>query len=116
MDSLLNSLKSALNNKDVPDEFKTLLNNIANNNSNSATTNAESKKNTIDFSNVDINTIIKIQEIMKKINSSEPDSRSTLLRSLKPFLKKSRQDKVEQYIQLLNMEQIFKMFNNNDNK
>ena len=52
-----------------------------------------------------------MQQIMKSINSEQSSSRVNLLRSLKPYLNPNRQDKVEQYIQLFNMEKVFEMMN-----
>ena len=46
------------------------------------------------------------------MNSEQNSSRANLLRSLKPYLNHSRQEKVDQYIQLLNMEKVFEMLNN----
>lgn len=66
-----------------------------------------------DFPNIDINTILKMQQIMKSMNSEQSNSRTNLLRSLKPYLKPSRQEKVDQYIQLFNMEKVIELLNNN---
>lgn len=63
------------------------------------------------FSNIDMNTILKIKQIMEKMNSKKNDPRSNLLLSLKPYLKPSRKQKLDQYIQLLNMGSIMENFN-----
>ena len=55
------------------------------------------------FSNIDMNTILKMKQIMEKMNSKKNDPRANLLLSLKPYLKPSRKQKVDQYIQLFNM-------------
>ena len=68
--------------------------------------NGESNNNP--FGNIDINTIMKFKSIMDKMNSSKDNPRSNLLRSLKPYLKPSRKEKLEQYIGLLNMEEVVK--------
>lgn len=65
------------------------------------------------FSNIDMNTILKIKQIMEKMNSKKNDPRSNLLLSLKPYLKPSRKQKVDQYIQLFNMGSIMENFNSN---
>lgn len=65
------------------------------------------------FSNIDMNTILKIKQIMEKMNSKKNDPRSNLLLSLKPYLKPSRKQKVDQYIQLFNMSSIMENFNSN---
>lgn len=63
------------------------------------------------FNNIDINTILKIKQVMENMNKNKNDPRSNLLLSLKPYLKPSRKQKVDQYIQLLNMGAIMENFN-----
>lgn len=68
-------------------------------------------ENTNPFSNIDMNTILRIKQVMEKMNSSKSDPRSNLLISLKPYLKPSRKQKIDQYIQLFNMGSIMENFN-----
>lgn len=63
--------------------------------------------------NIDINMLLKMKSIMDKMNSSKNDPRSNLLLSLKPYLKDSRKNKVEQYVQFLNMSKVIEAFNQN---
>lgn len=63
------------------------------------------------FSNIDMGTIMKMKNIMDKVNTKKDDSRSTLLRSLKPYMRESRKEKIDQYIQLFGMTQLFDGFN-----
>lgn len=70
-----------------------------------------SSKDSNNNSNIDINTILKMKNIMEKMNSKN-NPRSNLLLSLKPYLKESRRSKVDQYIQLLNMGNIMEAFGN----
>lgn len=63
------------------------------------------------FGNIDMNTILKIKQVMEKMNTNKNNPRSNLLLSLKPYLKSSRKQKVDQYIQLLNMGSIIENFN-----
>jgi len=49
----------------------------------------------------DPSTLLKIQKIMSKMQSNTPQK--DLLMSLKPFLRQSRQDKMENYITILNI-------------
>lgn len=66
--------------------------------------------------NIDFETLLKIKTMMDKMNNHQDNSRSNLLLSLKPYLKDSRKDKVDQYIKLLNMGDMLELFmNNNDN-
>lgn len=63
------------------------------------------------FGNIDMNTILKIKQVMEKMNQKKNDPRSNLLLSLKPYLKPSRKQKVDQYIQLFNMGNMMENFN-----
>ena len=66
-----------------------------------------------DFSNIDMNTVMKIKSVMDKMNTKD-DPRTNLLRSLKPYLREERKDKVDQYANLMNVAQIAKLFNNSN--
>ena len=60
-----------------------------------------------------------MQKIMNSINNDKQnDSRTNLLMSLKPYLKDSRKNKVDKYIQLMKMGKIFEIINplGGDNK
>lgn len=59
--------------------------------------------------NIDFETILKFKTLFDKMNSND-DPRSKLLLALKPYLKKSRKEKVEQYIQLFNVSKIIDVF------
>lgn len=63
------------------------------------------------FSNIDMNTILKMKQIMEQMKQKKNDPRSNLLLSLKPYLKPSRKQKVDQYIQLFNMGSIIENLN-----
>lgn len=62
-----------------------------------------------DKSNFDIGTILKMKSAMEKINQKD-DPRSNLLKSLKPYLKESRKEKVDQYITLFSMGKVMELF------
>ena len=67
--------------------------------------------------NLDMNTIMKMKSIMENMNNKN-DPRANLLYSLKPYLRDSKKDKLDQYVNLLNVSKIaeFMNQNNNDNK
>ena len=88
-----------------PDMINNLLGMINNTN----TTEEEPIKEQSSSGNIDIENILKMKTIIEKMNAKE-DPRSNLLLSLKPYLKESRQGKVDQYIQLLNMSKILEVF------
>lgn len=74
--------------------------------------NSGSKKNNDSSSfNIDINTMLKMKSIIDAMNSQKDDPRANLLKSLKPYLKESRKEKVDQYIKIFSMEKVFEQFN-----
>ncbi len=87
-----------------------LKNNNENNNSNKDNNNAFKDEDSSNFTNnVDFETIMKIKSIMENLNyKDDPDS--NLLYSLKPYLRKSRQEKLDQYVNILKISRISKMF------
>ena len=62
-----------------------------------------------DFSQIDMNTILKMKSVMDKMNNSN-DPRSNLLNSLKPYLREGRKEKLDQYANLLNIAKIADVF------
>ena len=109
MSDMMKNLSSMLGGKEIPNNVKDMLNSVINNSSKS-TSNADSSANANnnDFSNIDINTILKMQQIMKSINSEQSSSRVNLLRSLKPYLNPNRQDKVEHIFSYLTWKKFLK--------
>ena len=74
--------------------------------------NSDSKKNNDSSSfNIDINTMLKMKSIIDAMNNQKDDQRANLLKSLKPYLKESRKEKVDQYIKIFSMEKVFEQFN-----
>lgn len=74
--------------------------------------NSKSNSNSnFDFSNIDMNTILKMKSIMEKMNNSN-DSRSNLLQSLKPYLRETKQEKLDQYANLLKVANIAELMKN----
>ena len=59
--------------------------------------------------NIDMDTMLKMKSIIDNMNKGQNDSRANLLRSLKPYLKPSRKEKVDQYIKLFSMGKAFEM-------
>lgn len=145
MSEMINNFSKMMNNQQMPDNIRNILNSMGNSSGtdNKTTSNPENKsyengksrgnssasknsntehndnvnENNI-FGNMDINTLLKMQKIMSSMNDKQNDSRSNLLLSLKPYLKESRRNKVDQYIQLMKMEKIFEIMNplGGDNK
>lgn len=71
-------------------------------------------ENSSPFNGIDFDTMMKMQKIISSMNSSSNSSGANLLRSLKPYLKPSRQAKVDECIQLLSLEKAFSLMNNSN--
>lgn len=87
-------------------------NNSSNTSNNTASNNTNNSN--FDFSQIDMNTILKMKSVMEKLNTSN-DPRSNLLYSLKPYLREEKKGKLDQYANLLNVAKIAEIFNNNNN-
>lgn len=85
-----------------------------NNSSKSSTTNSNSKsQNNL---NIDMNTILKMKSLMENMNNNN-NPRANLLYSLKPYLRDSKKNKVDQYVNMLNITKLAEFMNKpNDDK
>lgn len=86
----------------------------SNTNTNTNTNTNNSANNGFDFSQIDMNTLLKMKSVMDKLNTSN-DPRSNLLYSLKPYLREEKKEKVDQYANLLNVAKIADLFKDNNN-
>lgn len=102
-----------------PEMINNLMNILNNSSNNQFSNNTQNSNNNYSASqdSIDFDTIIKMKSIIDKINFKD-DPRSKLLQSLKPYLKESRRNKIDQYVQLMNMSKVMESFNlfNGDNK
>lgn len=110
MSEMLKNFSSMMDVKEIPDNIKEMLNSLSNNTNNS---NSETSTRSDSSSNpgIDMETMMKMQKIMSAMNSSSNNSGANLLRSLKPYLNPSRQAKVDEYIQLFNIEKVINLMN-----
>ncbi len=104
---------------DMIQNFSSMMNNSNQNSNNSGNnkninTDSNNNQNSFDFSNIDVNTLMKIKNIMEKMNNTN-DSRNNLLASLKPYLRDGKKEKLDQYANLMNFAKIAE-FLKNDNK
>ena len=118
-ENTINKLKDMMNKGELNDvisqippeiiqNFSSMMNNNNNNsqnNTNNSSNNTENSTNSFDFNNIDMNTIMKMKSFMEKMNNTN-DPRSNLLHSLKPYLRESRKEKLDQYVNLLNISKI----------
>lgn len=77
----------------------------------SSTSSAGSTQTDITPPQIDLEMLKKLKMILDHM-SSQDDPRTNLLLSLKPYLKESRKDKVEKYIQLFHMTEVLELLQN----
>lgn len=120
MSNLMNQINQMMQSNQIPDNIKDMVNQLKNtsdSSTNSQTSGNDSASNSSDdvsssqSSNFDfdIGTMMKMKQIIDSMNSNKSDPRANLLLSLKPYLKESRKEKVDQYIQIFKMGKIFEM-------
>lgn len=101
-------------NEYILNDLSDMLSNVSKSNK---TANQYSKNNTehnntsFDIPNIDMETMLRMKNIMNSINNSKNNPSSNLLYSLKPFLNKTRKEKIDQYVQFMNMTSILDAFN-----
>lgn len=87
-------------------------NNNSNSINNSSNSNSSSNSSGFDFNNIDPATIMKITSALGKMNDKN-DPRANLLYSLKPYLRDGKKDKLDQYVNLLNITKMADIFKDN---
>jgi len=112
-----NSIDTA-NNQDISsnsnetsfENLQAILSNMNFNSNNNESNN--SNENNSNF-NLDFETIMKMKKAMDIFNSSKNSPEANLLLSLKPYLNNNRKQKLDQYMQFLNISKVIEVFNNN---
>lgn len=103
---------------DLMNNLSSVLNSNSSDNSNNSHTSTSNDLNNQNNFNIDINTMLKMKSIIENLNNKN-DPRANLLYSLKPYLRDTKKDKLDQYVNLLNMTKvadIMKKENNIDKK
>lgn len=107
MNDLLKKAQDMINNNQVPDELKDLMNKASEENS---------SKDKLNFSNIDINTLNQVKNLMGNFQSpnnqnNESADMSKLLLALKPYLRDKKKGKIDEYINLVKMGKMANLFN-----
>lgn len=112
-EEMFKNLSNMLGDSNNSDNLKNIVSNFTSNNSNNSSSNSNENNNfdNFDFSNIDMATIMKIKNVMSKMNSKKDDPRSNLLLSLKPYLKPSKKEKLDQYMKFMNISSVIEVFN-----
>lgn len=114
LSDLINNVKNMVDSGNIPDNVKSIINNLNNSAEVTDISNSGSSyknKNSTNL-NLDMDTILKLKNVMDNINQTN-DPRANLLNSLKPYLRDSKRDKLDQYVNLLNISKIAEIMNNN---
>ena len=131
MSDIFQKMNDMLKNNQIPEDVKSMLNQFTSGSSNNSSSDASAKNDTsssnepegssretssadnnqAEIPNFDIGTMLKMKSIIDSMNKQQNDPRANLLRSLKPYLKNSRKEKVDQYIKLFSMGKVFEMIN-----
>ena len=139
MNDLINNVKNMVNSGNIPPEIQQMMNSMKSSDNNTSSNNssnidinkilsqvspeminnlssslnpnssANNNSNQNNF-NLDMNTILKMKSIMESMNNKN-DQRDNLLYSLKPYLRESKKDKVDQYVNMLNISKIADFMN-----
>ncbi len=119
-ENTINKIKNMVNNGEfsdvisqIPPEMMQNFSSMMKNNSKDDNSKGNSENN-FDFNNIDMATVMKMKSVMEKMNNKN-DPRSNLLYSLKPYLREQKQEKLDQYANLMNVAKIAELLKN-DNK
>lgn len=119
--NILNKFSDILKEKDIdlnnivggkstpPTNYDVCKNNCDNENFNNVDSCNQNQSNDFDF-NLDIETILKIKEILTSINKNSHTPRNNLLHSLKPYLQDDKKEKLEKYIKIANLLSVLDTF------
>ncbi len=124
MSNLMNQIEQMMKSNKIPENIKEIMGQFSNTTAKSNSQNSENGKTT-NISNSDINsdssqtsnpefdvaTFMKMKKVIDSINMNKDDPRANLLLSLKPYLKDSRKEKVDQYIQIFKIGKVFEILN-----
>lgn len=132
MSELFSKFSNMVNEGNIPDEMKNILSSLSGNSNGNQNGNQNASQagnqgfpkneqnsgtgsqaeNQNEAPSIDFETIMKMKTIMDKMKGSGNDPRANLLLSLKPYLKESRKEKIDQYIKLFSMSKVMEVFNN----
>ena len=110
LNNLISSIKDKMNESNNNNESSSttsstinlnLNNDYSNSSNDTEKENNNNNNNNNNSSSFDPELFIKIQKIMSAMNGNNP--KKNLLLSLKPFLRQTRQDKINEYINILNI-------------
>lgn len=99
----LKQLSSMLSEKDI--DLNQILENFQSSSSDESTSNSQ-----INFDQIDPEMLLKLQKLLSLLNKNKDSKDEVLLKALKPYMRDSRKDKIDQYIKLLHILNLFENF------
>jgi len=115
MSDVIQKMSDMIKNDEIPDNVKSMISQFAtgfnSDNSSHDDTRSETANTTDGGPEIDLNMMLKMKSIIDSMNKEQNDPRANLLRSLKPYLKPSRKDKVDTYIKIFSMGKMFEAIN-----
>lgn len=124
INDLFANVKKMIDSGNIPPEVQQIMNNIQTSSQDSKTEHSSNNIPNLDSLlnsssqnnfNIDMNTILKMKSIMENMNNKD-DPRANLLNSLKPYLRDSKKNKIDQYVNMLNITKIADIMNNPNDK
>jgi len=93
-------------------DLNEILENFTQNQSNTTQEKSSSEKTNPpdETSSIDPEMILKLQKLLTLVNSNKNSSDEQLLKSLKPYMRESRKEKIDTYIKLLHIMNLFENF------
>ena len=106
----MNNIKNSINNGNIDEAISQISPEMLENFSKMLSNNKENNNN-IDPNNIDINNIMKLASSININNKDDP--RKNLLNALKPYMRDSKKDKMDNYLNMLDMAKIADLLNKN---
>ena len=115
MSDIISEFSKIIEKNGIPDNLKDIIGNINNTNDNTCNNSTKNSDDVSSFNlnNIDIQTFLKLKNALDKLNSKD-NPNTKLLLALKPYLKDSKKEKLDQYIKLMNISSLLEVFNNNE--
>ncbi len=115
MSDIISEFSKIIEKNGIPDNLKDIIGNINNTNDNICNNSTKNSDDVSSFNlnNIDIQTFLKLKNALDKLNSKD-NPNTKLLLALKPYLKDSKKEKLDQYIKLMNISSLLEVFNNNE--
>lgn len=112
LSNAIEQLQQMLSSDDGQSQIQNILNMFTSDNSDEPAAPNTSAPNFGD--GFDLDTVMKISSIMQAMNNQSDNPKTVFLKSLKPFLKESRQNKLEQATKLMKIASLLRIFRKDD--